>query len=52
LQTGSENLVVDVGRLLSNFLLQLEVLLELGNMAWFSVVDLTKFSIVANREIG
>ena len=34
------------------FLLQLEVLLELGNMTWFSVVDLTKFSIVTNREIG
>ena len=29
------------GVFLSNYLLQLEVLLELGNMAWFGVVDLT-----------
>ena len=34
------------------FLLHLEVLLELENMAWFGVDDLTKFSIVAYGEIG
>jgi hypothetical protein len=33
-------------------LLQLEVLLDLENMAWLGVVDLTKFSIVAYGEIG
>jgi len=33
-------------------LVHLEVLLDLGNMAWFGVFDLTKFSIVAYREIG
>ena len=33
-------------------LLHLEVLLDLGNMAWFGVVDLTKFNIVAYGEIG
>ena len=32
-------------------LLHLEVLLELGNMAWFIALDLTKFSIVAYGEI-
>ena len=32
-------------------LLHLEVLLELGNMAWFGVVDLTNFSIVSYWEI-
>jgi hypothetical protein len=33
-------------------LFHLEVLLDLGNMAWFGVVDLTKFSIVAVGGIG
>ena len=33
-------------------LLHLEVLLELENMAWFGVDDLTKFSIVVYGEIG
>jgi hypothetical protein len=33
-------------------LLYLEVLLDLGNISWFGVVDLTKFSIVAYGEIG
>ena len=32
-------------------LLHLEVHLELESMAWFGVVDLTKFSIVAYGEI-
>jgi hypothetical protein len=32
-------------------LFHLELLLDLGNMAWFGVVDLTKFSIVAYGEI-
>ena len=32
-------------------LLHLEILLELGSMAWYGVVDLTKFSIVVYGEI-
>ena len=46
LQTGSGNRAVDVGYFFTN-LLHLEVHLELESMAWFGVVDLTKFSIVA-----
>jgi len=33
-------------------IVHLEVRLDLGNMAWFGVVDLTKFSIVIYEEIG
>ena len=33
-------------------LLHLEVLLGLWNVAWFGVVDLTKFNIMAYGEIG
>ena len=40
-----------ISGIFGRILLHLEVHLELGYMAWFGVVDLTKFSIVAYWEI-
>ena len=47
MQTGSGNSAVGVGYFF-RILFHLEVLLDLGNIAWFGVVDLTKFSIVVD----
>jgi hypothetical protein len=51
LQTGSGNRVIEVGYFWSN-IGPPESSLDVENVAWFSVGDLSKFSIVAYGEIS
>jgi hypothetical protein len=41
-----------ISGIFGGILVHLEGLLDHGNMAWFGVADLTKFSIVALRKLA
>ena len=45
-------IALSMSGIFGRILLHLEVLVDHDNTAWFGVVDLTKFSIVAYGEIG